>query len=500
VSRLYDRIRQYGTRPLTAADLHAHSGDDAALRAEYADEARARGLDPPDDAIDELVRASLANATRAKALTPPLAPGIEALPDMPVVVADNVGRYLNSFGPGTRLDDLVSVVRPPFDEMWVDVQHVPTPIGMNAWGIHLGVDEDGERFKRRPDDRWVVIATIFGEWRKNDPVGPLAQFVLPLTDQGRLRDPDAEGHGAIFGGLVEIEGMAESERYAWTGWFKSPLGAGLLAISFMHCKNVDVREVRPADAVAKKRRKRHGIPPTRYYVLDIAPMTGVLARDGDADATGLRNALHICRGHFKTFSPDAPLFGQLTGTFWWSDHVRGDAAHGTIEKDYRIRIEDEGLGETWGNVDEHTELNRATESTGLDPDLAGRGLRAHNTTLNMLAAAVKQAGHDPRRPKPSEPQYDTAWDDGDAVWVAEVKSLTTANEERQLRLALGQVLRYRQLLDAGTKPVRAVIAAEQPPTDGRWLDLCSEQGVVLVWPAVLVTFLPPIDSDVPPDR
>ncbi len=38
------------------------------------------------------------------------------------------------------------------------------------------------------------------------------------------------------------------------------------------------------------------------------------------------------------------------------------------------------------------------------------------------------------------------WLNGEEAWVAEVKSLTTTNEEPQLRLGLGQVLIYRQRL------------------------------------------------------
>jgi hypothetical protein len=173
------------------------------------------------------------------------------------------------------------------------------------------------------------------------------------------------------------------------------------------------------------------------------------------------------------------------------------ASRGVIEKDYRIRIDDEGLGDSWHPADEHTDLARATESKGRDPDLAGRGLRAHNQTVNALAEAVRGAGYEPRWPKPSEPQYDVASEDGNAIWVAEVKSLTPANEERQLRLALCQVLRYRQLLDGGTKPVRTIIATEIPPVDDQWIDLCGEEGVALVWPAALAPFLRPLDDDEP---
>ena len=41
-----------------------------------------------------------------------------------------------------------------------------------------------------------------------------------------------------------------------------------------------------------------------------------------------------------------------------------------------------------------------------------------------------------------------AWQKDGTVFVAEVKSITAENEEHQLRVGLGQVLRYRQHLSA----------------------------------------------------
>jgi hypothetical protein len=87
----------------------------------------------------------------------------------------------------------------------------------------------------------------------------------------------------------------------------------------------------------------------------------------------------------------------------------------------------------------------------------------------------------PRSPQPGEPQFDVAWVDGQILFVAEVKSLTRRNEEQQLRLGLGQVLRYRNLLTSGHRTVVAVLALERAPSDLRWLRLCRELGVLLVW-------------------
>ena len=66
--------------------------------------------------------------------------------------------------------------------------------------------------------------------------------------------------------------------------------------------------------------------------------------------------------------------------------------------------------------------------------------------------------------------------------VAEVKSLTPANEEQQLRLSLGQVLRYRQILRRTHRRVDAVLMLESDPTDRSWINLSEKVAVSLRWP------------------
>jgi hypothetical protein len=87
-----------------------------------------------------------------------------------------------------------------------------------------------------------------------------------------------------------------------------------------------------------------------------------------------------------------------------------------------------------------------------DPAVVDRALRSHRQIQNAAAAVIEAAGLVPQRPDIAEPLYDLSWWDGEFFCVAEVKSLTARNEEPQLRLGLGQVLRYRQRL--GTPAVR----------------------------------------------
>jgi hypothetical protein len=119
----------------------------------------------------------------------------------------------------------------------------------------------------------------------------------------------------------------------------------------------------------------------------------------------------------------------------------------------------------------------------VDPSIVERGLRGHAATQNKLADALVGAGLHPRSPSPLEPSFDIAWTNGSTIWVAEVKSLTSTNEEKQLRLGLGQVLRYAHVLtrlhDGRVSPVLVV---ERKPTTDDWADLCATHNVLLLWP------------------
>lgn len=118
----------------------------------------------------------------------------------------------------------------------------------------------------------------------------------------------------------------------------------------------------------------------------------------------------------------------------------------------------------------------------VDPALVDRGLRGHAMAQNALAESVASLGLEPRSPAPDEPNYDLGWEAATGRYVAEVKSITLANEEKQLRLGLGQVLRYRQLLGRSGCAAVAVLMVERQPSDPTWQPLCDELGVLLAWP------------------
>lgn len=469
--------------------LHRSAWSRDEIRAEFTAAAEAAGNPTDAASIDRVIQGAIA-ASRAQPSRERLSG--EDLAAATVFAADDVAHWWNDLPEDTNFFDLVDVVMPPFDVTWVEFQGAPNKLGALAWGVLCTVTE-------HDDDMgfpWHLQIALVIEWGKGKPIGPVAWFGVPLDPHGRMLpegEPSEDGshsrgvRGGWGGRLAEIEGMSDEEERTWVDnlgprW----VGPALFAFSLLHCKNVDRVEHRPAEKMSNRHRKRTGRPLTRYWTLDVGAMRRVLETDGDVQRSGLRHALHICRGHFKTYTPDAPLFGQHVGTYWWPAVARGDKTAGEVVKDYRVRVEHGGLGRPAQERDESPELLRGPDGPG-EPDLSGRGLAAHRRIENLVIAAVRAAGHQPRDPSPAEPQYDVGWETPTTIWLVEVKSLTPANAVSQLRYGIGQLVEYASRIAAGDgRAVRCVLAVEQEPPVPQggpdWATICRENEIVLLWP------------------
>jgi hypothetical protein len=131
---------------------------------------------------------------------------------------------------------------------------------------------------------------------------------------------------------------------------------------------------------------------------------------------------------------------------------------------------------------EPTPVQGSEEPFFRDPNQLDRALKARADIQNGLNDFLAARAVQPWSPRPGEPDFDLAWVWNKTVFVAEVKSLTADNEDRQLRLGLGQVLDYQEMMAKQSRGVRAVLAVERPPRDPRWIRLCDRHEVVLVWP------------------
>ncbi len=112
----------------------------------------------------------------------------------------------------------------------------------------------------------------------------------------------------------------------------------IYAMALMNCKNIILERQCPYDEALQKARVRRGkLPFFDYHVLRIDPSkTRTKTIGGPMEHDSDPKRLHICRGHFKTYTTERPLFGRLTGTFWVPQHMRGDIDTGVVAKDYQV--------------------------------------------------------------------------------------------------------------------------------------------------------------------
>ncbi len=113
----------------------------------------------------------------------------------------------------------------------------------------------------------------------------------------------------------------------------------LMAYCFANCKNVSLVEERPCRAERRRAARNGGPPAETWHTLVIDGMKRELkaARNPDGSQPTIKQALHICRGHFKTYTNEHPFFGTRVGTWWWPMQTRGSAEVGVRHKDYEIK-------------------------------------------------------------------------------------------------------------------------------------------------------------------
>lgn len=111
-----------------------------------------------------------------------------------------------------------------------------------------------------------------------------------------------------------------------------------IVTSLLHAKT-PFDEAKPTRQ-QKRSAKRKGTPiPSEHYVLDVKGLGGSHSNQPSRKRGGSRggqNREHLVRGHFRYYSEEKPLFGNISGAVWVPSHKRGSASKGRITKDYRL--------------------------------------------------------------------------------------------------------------------------------------------------------------------
>ena len=105
-------------------------------------------------------------------------------------------------------------------------------------------------------------------------------------------------------------------------------------------RNIYLEAVERPAKLNRKRKKNGKIPLYRYHILKVAP--GLVRKNSHHESThpvAGSMPFHLCRGHFKTYTAEAPMFGipGNCGRFLVPAHVRGNKQNGIVMKDYELQ-------------------------------------------------------------------------------------------------------------------------------------------------------------------
>lgn len=279
---------------------------------------------PPDDVQGSVRRTEDETERAARA-------DIRDIPQSHIIVVDNVFDHFLRLERDLQWDDLPNIML-PFDLTWIEWT-MAKMMTIDDWKIRqfgvlmrsLSLDLIREGFSKeaRVLTDQASGAFMASLWAEDSGVAVFlnSTYVFLIREDGSL---------------VEWIDLAQGpfHRDSTITTLLTPL----LSLCFLHCKNVvsiDATDTAGPPEKWLRRQKQHKI---RYHVLEIDPMKEVLRREGGSEMNGLKKALHICRGHFATYSPDHPLFGKYEGTFWKPAHVRGSQKEGTVLKSYAVGV------------------------------------------------------------------------------------------------------------------------------------------------------------------
>jgi hypothetical protein len=153
--------------------------------------------------------------------------------------------------------------------------------------------------------------------------------VTILVNMGRSESED--WYKKVFTGDPTDPDYDKEAIEEWVKWIGTAVNMSLLLLD---CKNIATEKVHPPEKLNRKRRMLKKQPLFTYHTLVIKP-TG--KRQESIPKHLWENRIHLCRGHFKTYTKEKPLFGHITGRYWWQPSVRGRNREGIVMKDYQVQ-------------------------------------------------------------------------------------------------------------------------------------------------------------------
>lgn len=241
---------------------------------------------------------------------------------------------------------------PPFPRTFIEFAHLPTePAGELLTPVNVGTEKQCKfvnalvtgvylKTEQLEHGGWEVTANEMSLLSDGDFIAGAIQYTYSIDENGVLADKDPD-IGSLYQDQLlhfmdQIQDKEEQMRYFDQVRYNA-LESGYIALTacgFINCKNIGL-ELEPERHTTKAKRRKYG-DPVRYYHIKL-PLAPGRRSDGRRNVDdGGAVPIHIVRGHFKTYTDENPLFGKVTGTWWWGHHARGDEKNGVSIHDYEV--------------------------------------------------------------------------------------------------------------------------------------------------------------------
>lgn len=231
-------------------------------------------------------------------------------------------------------------VRPPFPFMWIEFK-IPTEL--------LGKEESWKYkkmvmgFLLKSSEQEVTV----NHWQLTEEgiSKIMVIFKYQFNKDGTIKT-DIDENGVATRGIAIAGESEEVNEFLQTNdnaqMLLPKLCVPFLTLSFMSCKNIESKITRESPRHLNIKRSKNGKPAlTKIYTLKIDGIKRIF--QSTVNDSGLsKNALHLCRGHFKDFAHGQGLFGKYTGRYWWGSVLRGKKEYGEVIKDYKVLTENRG--------------------------------------------------------------------------------------------------------------------------------------------------------------
>ena len=190
-----------------------------------------------------------------------------------------------------------------------------------------------------PDNVFIMQGFVCVPGEKKYLPQPFCALVAPTTQNivlpadSRQYFEDSQGHILLLPSPLGLETVEQNRENV--DQLTTDLEYINTALLLLSTKNIVTKRHDPPARLNKKREKKGKVPLFSYHTLHVK-LPGNRTAGPAGEKSGATMPVHLCRGHFKHYTREAPLFGRLTGRYWWQPHVRGSKKAGIVVKDYEV--------------------------------------------------------------------------------------------------------------------------------------------------------------------